>query len=168
MKEIPLTRGKVAIVSDRDHEWLSQFKWQALRGYKETFYAAHAVRPKDGKRGVMYMHRLILDAPGGMQVDHINGDGLDNRRQNLRLATNAENRRNSRIPADNTSGCKGVYWSNTERKWQAQISINGQTRYIGRFDFLLEAALAYDRAAMKHYGAFASLNFPQQPEATRP
>ena len=161
MKEIPLTQGKVAIVSDCDYEWLSQYKWQAMRGYKETFYAAHAVRPKVGKRGYIYMHRLILDAPDGMQVDHVNGDGLDNRRQNLRLATNAENRRNTRIAANNTSGCKGVCWDKVEKKWIAQIGINGRTRRIGRFDFLLDAALAYDRAAMAHYGEFANVNFPR-------
>jgi len=104
------------------------------------------------------MHRVIL--PDAEEVDHINGNGLDNRRANLRPATGIENRRNRRRSRKNTSGYAGVSWDKVNRKWYAYITADGRMRALGRFDTAEEAALARDRAALELHGEFARLNFP--------
>jgi hypothetical protein len=102
------------------------------------------------------MHRLIMAAPDGIGVDHINGDGLDNRRANLRLASQRDNSANMAVRASSATGFKGVSWKRRNRKWQAQI---GRT-YLGIFASAEEAARAYDHAAREAWGEFAHLNFP--------
>jgi hypothetical protein len=156
-KEIPLSKGKVAIVDDCDYEYLSQFKWRA-KVSANTCYAVRWTPYVDGKRVFMAMHREILNAPKGMDVDHANGNGLDNRRENIRLCSKAENNCNVDKRTTNTSGYKGVYWNSRMNKWYAKIGVDGQQKYLGSFSRKEDAALAYDRAAPKYHGQFAQLN----------
>jgi hypothetical protein len=149
MKTIELTQGKYAMVSDADYDYLNQWKWFAV--YCDGWYAAR----KEGTHTI-YMHRQIMSAPRRMQVDHKNGDGLDNRRVNLRVCVIAENQRNSRRRRDNRTGYKGV--SPYRGKYRAQIQVNGKNIYLGCFPTPERAAIAYDLAAETHYGMFARLN----------
>ncbi len=101
----------------------------------------------------------MKEIPLSRGKDHINGNKLDNRRENLRVCTLAENNRNRTIYKNNKSGFKGVYWSRADKKWRAQIKINNRMIYLGIFDDLLEAALTYDEAAVRYHGKFAKINF---------
>lgn len=152
-KEILLTQGKIALVDDGDYEYLMQWKWNAHK-HRNTWYAKYNKTFSSVK-----MHRLIMNAPAGVQVDHINGDGLDNRRENLRLCTHIENMHNSGKHKNNTSGFKGVHWNKQRQTYQVFIMVNRKHKYVGSFSILEEAAHAYDEAAKEHYGEFARLNF---------
>lgn len=163
MKEIPLSQGKVALVSDEDYDHLCQYRWCAHRGGPRS--SAYAVR-NTGKwphRTHTQMHRVIAERMGleiaGLEVDHINGDGLDNRRSNLRVATAAENRRNRRRSSNNSSGYKGVSFNRHARKWAAHIGTGGAFLHLGYFVSKEDAAREYDSAARKYFGAFARTNF---------
>lgn len=156
-KEIPLTQGKVAIVDNDVYEWASQWKWYAQK-HRNTYYVRRGVW-QTGKVLSVNLHREIMNAPKGVQVDHINGDGLDNRRSNLRLATNTENSCNQSKQSNNTSGFKGVYWHKVVKKWQVCIRKNYHLIYIGYYNTPEEAALAYDKAALEHFGEFAKTNY---------
>lgn len=147
---VPLTRGMVAIVDACDLDVVSRHKWHAKQGHR-TFYAANGFR--------VTMHRLILKPPHGLQVDHINGDGLDNRRANLRACTQFQNQQNKRSVAGSSSAFKGVSWDKALHRWQARIRPFGRLTNIGLFDSELEAAKAYDAKAKEFYGEFARLNF---------
>lgn len=161
MKEIVLTQGKVAKVDDCDFEWLSQWEWHAnKKTTKSTYYAMRNVRTEDKKQRTVLMHRLIMDAPPESQVDHRDGDGLNNQRDNLRLATGNQNNCNAGIRRDNSSGYKGVGWLKGNGKWRARIRVNGRSVFLGYFDDKEEAARAHDRAARELHGEFAWLNFP--------
>jgi hypothetical protein len=153
-KEIQLTQGKVSIVDDEDFETLRWFRWCYMsRGY--------AVRSSYGeRREMLYLHRVIMQAPPGLLVDHINGDKLDNRRENLRLCSARENLRNRRPDAGSTSPYKGVSWNTQKQRWIAVIHVDRRAIQIGVFTDEIEAAYAYDRAAEKYFGEFAWLNFP--------
>lgn len=160
MKEITLTRGYVALVDDELYEELSAHKWHARVNSSGLVYAIRN-SPRPDKKTI-YMHRVILGAPEGTGVDHIDRDGLNNKRANLRLATTSENQRNARRRIDNSSGYKGVakYSAPRSKKpWKAHIGVNGVSRYLGVFDSAEEAARAYDRAAVEFYGEFAHRNF---------
>jgi hypothetical protein len=115
------------------------------------------------------MHREILRPPGHLVVDHINHNGLDNRKANLRHATRAQNNFNRLIiiREDSSSKYKGVSWRKRKKKWRARICINGERKHIGYFKDEIHAAKAYDKAAKKYHGEFASLNFPDEPRRTR-
>jgi hypothetical protein len=157
-KEIPLTQGFVALVDDEDYERIvAAGPWQ-LRRSPHAFYALHGERSPDGTNVTTYMHRLILDAPAGLQVDHINRDGLDNRKQNMRLCSRSENRGNTIKQRGNySSRYKGV--SRHGQAWQAHIGENGVLRHLGTFSSETEAAEAYDSAAKERWGEFALTNF---------
>lgn len=155
MKEIPITKGYVALIEDESYELVSQFKWHAAEDLR-TVYAATRVK-KDGKRVTVKMHRLIMGNPLG-KVDHINGNGLDNRISNLRVATDSQNACNRRTPTHNKSGFKGVWWHKRYQHWQASISVNGKRKHLGVFDTKEDAARAYNEAAKQHHGEFACLN----------
>lgn len=153
MRKIPLTRGLVAIVDDEDYPRLAQHKWSSSHVRSRT-YALREVR--DGQR--LYMHREIARPGIGRQVDHVNGDGLDNRRANLRLASGSQNRANTVRRSHNTSGFKGVSRQKGDRRWRAQITVGGHNLYLGDFAGPREAARAYDQAALKFFGEFARTN----------
>mgnify|MGYP001561659861 CR=1 FL=1 len=153
MKEIPLTQGKVAIVDDSDFERLSQFKWHAQKS-GNTFYADR-YNLYDKPRAIR-MHREIMNAPKGTQVDHKNGNGLDNRKGNLRLATHQQNMFNQvKSRNDNKLGIKGVHWSKAKKKFVAQIKANGKKIHLGYFNVMGDADSAYRKAEEKYFGEFA-------------
>jgi len=158
--KIPLTKGKYAIVDEKDYEYLMKWKWYALKS-KNAFYAARRQKNSEKEEGdkekLIFMHRVILDAPKGMEVDHINGEGLDNQRSNIRLATHAQNMAN-RKPWG-TSKYLGVYWEKHRSKWRAQIRKSGKGKKLGIFKEEEDAARAYDVAAKKYHKEFANLNF---------
>ena len=155
MKLIPLTKGQHAIVDGEDFEFLSRHKWTALQK-KNTFYAYR--QPASGH---IYMHRLLTNCPPGLDVDHVNGNGLDNRKSNLRICTRAQNLHNARCRrTGKTSRYKGVCWNRDLRKWMSSIRHNGKLVYVGFFLDEMTAARAWDEAAIKYRGEFARLNFP--------
>lgn len=157
MVEIALNRGYVAIVDAADYEWLSQWKWSA----SQNEWGCYAKRAEmvNGKMQTVSMHRLIMGVvdDGSHDVDHIDRNGLNNRRSNLRLATRSQNMANMGRPKRNTSGFKGVGWHRERSKWQAYIRVHGKLIHLGRFAEKEQAAEAYAVAASKHFGEFARL-----------
>ncbi len=150
---IPLTRGFKALVSEKDYRHLLGMTWHAHTSQQGFTYAKNG----DG----VAMHVYLMRPPKGMLVDHINGDKLDNRRENLRIATDAENSRNVVKREGHTSSYKGVAWDAARKKWKAQIKTpDGKQRTLGRFSSEEEAAKKYDEAASLYFGEFAFLNFP--------
>lgn len=160
--EIELTHGKIALIDDCDavlvlgHKWST--KWSAYQNKKRVWYAATNVPApeKKNKQRMVLMHRLIMQAQRGEQVDHRNGDGLDNRRQNLRKCSNAQNARNRRR-ASSASGFKGVN-KVSDGKFRARIMLSGSNKHLGYFSTAAEAAAAYDEAAVAMFGQFAATN----------
>jgi hypothetical protein len=149
MKEIPLTKGHVALVDDEDFECLSQWKWQIdAKGYPRRMARIN------GKKVNLYLARQIMNPAQGLVVDHQNHDPLDNRRSNLRIATVSQNVQNSRRRKKSRSA-KGVYWVTAEGKWRARIMANGVRTNLGNFDSHDQAATAYKNAAFSLHGAFA-------------
>ncbi len=155
MVEIELTRGLTAIVDECDAEKLSTNSWCALKTRRENlFYAVARINKK-----FCYMHHVILGSTN--QVDHINGNGLDNRRENLRLVTNAQNQMNKKKWRNKCSSKhKGVAFraKGRAKSWYAYINLNGKQTSLGYFDSEISAAHAYNKAASKHFGEFARLN----------
>jgi len=166
-RTIPLSQGKVAIVDDEDYEALVRFKWHAIR--RRGLF--HAVRSEqvNGKKHSIYMHRFLLGEPPGQEVDHENGDGLDNRRTNLRACTKRQNARNRVHGGSKSSRYHGVCWHAWSSRWRVVIcagpvNTRGHSKqlYVGSFKDETEAARAYDRAALQHFGPFAKPNFPKE------
>jgi hypothetical protein len=159
-RRIKLTQGKYAIVDPEDFERLNKFKWYAAKDTR-TFYAHRHKRV--GKKYISIgMHREILDPPGHLIVDHINHNGLDNLKANLRLATCAQNSYNRRqFRKNKSSKYIGVSWKERTKKWAAIICYKRENIIIGYFKDEIQAAKAYDEAAQKYHGEFASLNFPE-------
>lgn len=168
MKTIPLMQDRVALVDECDYNYLMQWKWfPVVSGSKTKVYArrnrrlVNSVyeRPQDGD-GSFRMHKIIAWRMGLLtnQIDHYNGNGLDNRRANLRAATPSQNGANRGPQVNNTSGFKGVYWSVWASKWMASIRVNRKLIYLGYFDSPRDAARVYNEAALKHFGKFACLN----------
>jgi hypothetical protein len=153
MREIRLSKGEIAIVDDVDFERVSSYAWF----YHPAGYALRTYR-EDGVTKTERMHRFILDAPKGYDVDHINGNGLDNRRSNIRLATRSQNNYNKGLQLNNTSGYKGVYWVPKKKRWRVVIHVNKKRINIGTFKEKVEAAKAYNKAALMYHGEFAKLN----------
>ena len=156
-KEIILTQGKVAIVDDEDYDYLNQWKWFASNR-NGKFYVVRNITVSKNKKTIIYMHRIIMKPPLGMIVDHINHDTFDNRKINLRICTHAENMRNSKININNKSGYKGVSYQENRNNYRAQIKFNNKTINIGDFIDPIDAARAYNAAALKYHGEFAHLN----------
>lgn len=158
MKEIPLTQGLVALVDDEDYAELSQHRWCAMHLKPDAVYAGRMIPTPEGPRRQrqVAMHRVLLGGPAS-HIDHIDGNGLNNQRANLRPATLAQNQYNKRS-LGGRSAFKGVHWQ--QGAWVARISKNGVRLHLGRFPTEVEAALAYDQAAREHHGEFARLNNP--------
>jgi hypothetical protein len=167
MKHIPLTQGQFAIVDDEDFERTNQFKWSAMKITRKSgtvFYAKRVVWDdwKDKKQHIVLLHRFILEAPVGFDVDHKNNEPLDCRKENLRLATRQQNNQN-RLPREDKY--KGVHFQPTgprRRRFTATIGTEGKTTYLGCFHTATEAARAYDAKAKELFGEFAKLNFPER------
>lgn len=162
MAEIKLAGGLLTEVDDANFEWLNQWRWYlSSSGYAtRTQYVKGSGRKKQ-KNKIIRMHRLITNAPDGLLTDHIDGDKLNNRRSNLRLATHTENHQNRGKQDNNTSGYKGVFLHNPKLKkpWRARITIPGNTnKHLGFFATPELAARAYNKAATEHHGEFARLN----------
>lgn len=159
MKKLVLSgksQGKFALVDDKDFESVKDFKWQTNRqGYVVRCIWAN------GKPCIVALHRAIIGCPKGMEVDHINGNVLDNRRTNLRLASRSQNSMNkAKTKKPKSSIYKGVKWDKQMKKWRANICINYKLIFIGLFNNEKQAALAYDKKAKELHGEFANLNFP--------
>lgn len=149
MAQIKLTQNKVALVDDEDFEILNQHKWCFVKNR----YAASRINYK-----LTYMHRLIMSAPKGMEVDHINNNSLDNRRENLRIVTSHQNHFNTKIFATNRSGYRGVSWDKRIRRWIVTFSVNNKTVHAGTYADKDAAAKAYNEAIVRRRGEFANLN----------
>lgn len=160
MLKIPLTQGKFAIVGPRDYKYLMQWKWFYLKHHSGAGYAVRTDY-STGERRTVYMHREILDRMGQVNFmcsDHINKNKLDNRRSNLRPATNGQNQYNQNRRRTNTSGYKGVSLDKRRNKWYARIRVTNRQIFLGCYNNPKEAARAYNEAAKKYHGKFASLN----------
>lgn len=161
MKEIELTQGQIALIDDQDYDYLNQWKWYAQWALSNnSYYAQRSIRI-ELKRTLQFMHRVILERKigrelyKGEQVDHINHDTLDNRRENLRLATRSQNLMNRIKQQNNTSGYKGVSWHKHSQKWRATIKIGSRHTHLGLFDTPKDAYDAYCKAADELHGEFA-------------
>lgn len=159
MRKIPLTQGAHALVDDEDYQRLSAIKWRLS---KRSGHRGYAVRTTGRRRAQksLYMHRVILNAPANRHVDHIDGDGLNNCRSNLRLCTRSQNLSNHRKYKNNQSGFVGV--RRNGRKWQALVKKNGKDYCFGTFPTKIQAAVARDEAAKELHGNFARLNFEEK------
>lgn len=155
---IKLTRGKQAIVSPEDAD-LTELAWYVIMPAPNKFYVMRRIPKTHNERE--YLHRLVLSRMLGRDllptedVDHTNMNPLDNRRENLRLATRSQNLANTKTRSNNTSGFKGVYFDKTKQKWRAIITVNKEIKRLGRFDTPEEAHAAYCEAAKHYYGEFA-------------
>jgi hypothetical protein len=163
MKKINVSTQKYqnmfALVDDADFEWLSRWKWHAHTGCGTVkngaiFYAKGKIF-LNGKMSAVYMHRLIISAEKGQEVDHVNCNGLDNTRSNLRLCTRSQNCQNTRKITPTSSIYKGVSWDYQRGKWEARI----KRKRIGFYEKESDAAMEYDKKAIELYGEFARPNF---------
>jgi hypothetical protein len=151
-----------AVVDDCDYEHVMQWKWRFEReGHRRTGYAVRW-RATHGTRTLIKMHRLVAEHSGlavdRKQIDHVDGNGLNNCRNNLRVATPSQNRANLHRARNNTSGFKGVGWSRHNGRFRAYIGVAGRHLHLGYFDDPQDAARAYNEAALKHYGEYSCLN----------
>ncbi len=159
VRRIPVAEGQFVLVDAADYEWLKQWTWHLTDGY--------AARWQGNKR--IYMHREIVQPPPGMVVDHIDHNRGNNCRSNLRACTHQENMYNRAKRSRSCSHFKGVGYRKRDRKWYAEVVFRGETIWLSFFDTEVEAARAYDRAAVEFFGEFAYLNFPDEwpPERRR-
>ena len=152
MKVIALTQGREVVVDDEDYEFLAQRRWKC-EPRRDSGYACRT----EG-RTTIYMHQLVAERYGldvcECEIDHKDGNGLNNQRTNLRAATRSQNNANQRVARRNRSGYKGVYWSQAARKFAAQLG----RKYLGLFESPVDAAIAYNCAARARFGDFAHLN----------
>jgi hypothetical protein len=160
---VPLTKGKYAKVSSEDYEAVAAWAWY----FQSQGYAARTKRNKGGAKAgqkVIYMHRFIMDPPPELQIDHIDGDRLNNTRQNLRICTPSQNLQNA-VSKRGKSKYKGVHQHSAfkrKRRWQATIMVHGRVLSFGYHMTEEEAARAYDVAARLHFKEFARTNFPEE------
>lgn len=159
-KQIPLTRGMHALVDAEDFDKVNQFEWFASPNGR-TFYAMrHPYDSKTGKQSTEIMHRLILGARPGQAIDHLDGDGLNNQKKNLRFASPGQNGANRKKNSGHTySTFKGVTWHKRKKKWMASLKVAGKSLFLGYWEVPEDAARAYDIAAKQHFSDYARTNF---------
>lgn len=161
--DISLTQGKQAIIDDADADLVVVYRWHAVRIHNIWYAASRTKGPGGGKR--LYMHRLVMGVAGEKaEVDHISGDGLDNRRANLRLVSHAENLAKAHRPLPR-SGLRGVWFHERKKRWYARLTAHGRSVYLGCYGDALSAARAYDAYAYEVFGPCAFLNFPPVPSS---
>lgn len=162
MKEIPLTNGGVTLVDDEDYEFLSSMRWN--RSFSKGMnYAVRCFWVRGENRRVTYgMHRFLLVGHDGYHIDHIDRNGLNNQKSNLRAATCSQNQFNCKKRSDNSTGCRGVIVCKKSCRFHAQIQYDCQHIYLGSFKHVEDAARAYDEAALILHGEFARTNFPKE------
>ncbi len=156
MKKITLTQGKFAKVDDSDYEFLNKWKWCANK-LGNSYYAVRNSPVVNGKKNTILMHRVIMDNSVGKEIDHIDSDGLNNQRKNLRVCTHSENLKNRKKTKNNKSGFKGVSWYTRIGKWAAFIGVNGKNIGLGYFSDKEDAYIAYCKACEKYHGKFSNL-----------
>jgi len=154
---VPLSHGNFSIVDTDDYDHLSKYKWYTSQDGNH-FYA-YAYISIGNKKKKIFIHRYIMNAPKGLVVDHIDGNGLNNRKSNLRICTKAQNVQNCRPRSNCSSKYKGVFWNKANKKWSATIHKGDMRMYLGGFKKEIDAARAYDQTAAEFFGEFAYLNF---------
>jgi len=153
MIKISINQGKVIIIDDDDFDRISKYHWIVCKtGYVKTVVNYETI----------ILHRFIMNAKKGQQLDHVNGDTLDNRKENLRFCSTSQNLANRKRFINNRSGYKGVDWRPIEKKFRARLSINKRAIHLGYFSDPKDAAFAYDRAAKEYFGSFARINFAEE------
>ncbi len=174
MKKIELTQGKFSLVDDENYNWLNQYKWYANKK-GNTYYAKRQITIRSGnkqknikqKQKMILMHREIVERKLNRQlrkdedIDHINGDGLDNTEKNLRICDSSKNGGNRKKQKGTTSIYKGVCFYKNSKKWMSSIELNQKQKHLGYFNNEIDAAKAYDKAAKELFGEFARLNFEE-------
>lgn len=153
-REIKISMGQVVKVSLEDFDELSKFKWSAKWDWATKGFYAKRFETINGKTRSILMHRAIMGNPKGLQIDHIHGDTLDNRRSELRIATGSQNQWNAKIRSDNSSGFKGVSVHKQTGRWQSRIRIHTKRISLGLFDTAQEAHEAYCAASREYHGEF--------------
>jgi len=151
MVEIPLTNGGVALVDDQDADLVSQFNWHKAKKHGQSYYVIRNQHPQ------VSMHIAILGKLNGYEIDHEDGDGLNNQRSNLRWSTHQQNMCNLPLNSKNRSGIKGVYWNKRKLRWIARIKVSGRNIFLGSFRFSEDAEKARLEAEMKYHGEFARI-----------
>ena len=151
MKEIQLSQKQLALVDDEDYLTLIAFKWCVQRTRHHTYVVTGTAKTRK------VMHRVIMNPPDGMFVDHVDGNGLNNQKSNLRLATRNQNGYNQK-PHKGTSKYKGVSWVERDQVWVSKIRVNGKRIHVGSFKTEEDAAIAYDTKAVELHGEFANTN----------
>jgi len=149
---VPLTQGCTAIIDAEDAALIGQYNWYVQLA-PQTVYAVRN-HPEDGRQKQVRMHREIVKTPDGLKADHIDGNGLNNRKSNLRNCTQEQNSRNQRPQTGGTSAYKGVFWHKASVKWQAQIGYKYLRKHLGYFDSEQEAHAAYCRASAEIHKEF--------------
>lgn len=159
MKEILLTQGMTAVIDDEDYDFINQWKWHAFKSLNGKFYACrNSPFDPEGRRTHIFMHRVLADTPDGFDTDHINGNPLDNRRNNLRVANRAQNMWNRAPNKKGSSPHKGVHWHKQHKKWCVSIQVNKRRMHLGLFDSEIEAAEVYASKAATEFGEFNRRN----------
>lgn len=155
MKYIPLTQGRQAIVDDEDYEVVRKYKWSLKTSSdKKRHYVTTRINNKTA-----YLHRLIMNPPKHLEIDHRNHNCLDNRKCNLRICTHSQNMQNSMKKTNCKSKYKGIYWEKKKSKWRPTINDGNHNIYLGYYESEIEAAKAYDKKAIELFGEFAFVNF---------
>jgi hypothetical protein len=149
MKKIKLTQNKYTLVDDEDYDYLNQWNWHCSNNN-------YAVRTDNKLKKTIYMHRVIINSPDKLSTDHINGNGLDNRKENLRVCTQTQNNGNRKLNKNSTSGIKGISWNKINKKWKARISTKGKRKHLGYFKNKNDAKKAYTKVAKNYFGEFYS------------